>query len=77
MYKRYVDDIFCMFRTEKYAENFFGFLNCQHQNMKFTLEKDNNKFWSFLDILIKNGGNCFSTSVYRKKTSIGLFTQFY
>ena len=32
---------------------------------------------SFLDILIKNEGNRFSTSVYRKKTSIGLFTQFH
>ena len=32
---------------------------------------------SFLDILIKNEGNRFSTSVYQKKTSIGLFTQFH
>ena len=31
---------------------------------------------SFLDILIKNEGNRFSTLVYRKRTSIGLFTQF-
>ena len=31
----------------------------------------------FLDILIKNKGNRFSTSVYRKKTSIGLFTRFH
>ena len=31
---------------------------------------------SFFDILIKNEGNRFSTSVYRKKTSIWLFTQF-
>ena len=30
MYKRYVDDIFCMFRNEKDAENFFEFLNCRH-----------------------------------------------
>ena len=28
MYKHYVDDIFCMFRNEKDAENFFEFLNC-------------------------------------------------
>ena len=76
MYKRYVDDIFCMFQTEKNAENFFEFLNCQHQNIKFTLEKENNKFLSFLDILIKNEENRFSASVYWKKTSIGLFTQF-
>ena len=31
---------------------------------------------SFLDILIKNVGNRFSTAVYQKKTSIRLFTQF-
>ena len=31
---------------------------------------------SFLHILIKNEGNRFSASVYRKKISIGLFTQF-
>ena len=76
MYKRYVDDIFCMFGNEKDAENFFEFLNCQRKNIKFTLEKESNKFLSFLNILIKNEGNRFSTSVYRKKTSIGLFTQF-
>ena len=77
MYKRYVDDIFCMFRNENNAENFFEFLNCWHKNIKFTIEKESNKFLSFLDILIKNEGNHFSTSVYRKKTSIRLFTQFH
>ena len=76
MYKHYVDEIFCMFGNEKDAENFFKFLNCQHQNIKFTLEKESNKILSFLDILFKKEANHFSTSVYRKKTSIGLFTQF-
>ena len=78
MHKRYVDNIFCMFRNEKkiYAENLFEFLNCQHKSIKFTLEKESNKFLSFLNILIKNEGNRFSTSLYPKKTSIGLFTQF-
>ena len=46
------------------------------KDIKFSLEKESNKFLSFLDILIKNEGNRFSTSVYLKKTSIGLFTQF-
>ena len=77
MYKRYVDDIFYMFGNEKDAENLFEFLNCHHKNIKFTLEKESNNFLSFLDILIKNEVNHFSTSVYRKKTSIGLFTQLY
>ena len=77
MYKRYVDDIFCMFRSEKYAENFFEYLNCRHKNIRFTMEKESNIFLSFFDILVKNEGNRFSISVYRKKTSIGLFTQFH
>ena len=45
--------------------------------MIFTIEKESNKFLSFLDILMKNEGNRFSTSVYRRKTSIGLVTQFH
>ena len=77
MYKRYVDDIFSMFGNEKDAEIIFEFLNCRHKNMKFPIKKESNKFLSFLDILIKNEGNCFSTSLYRKKTSIGLSAQFY
>ena len=35
-----------------------------------------NLFKSCQNIIIKNEGNRFSTSVYRKKTSIGLYTQF-
>ena len=44
MYKRYVDDIFCIFENEKDAENFFEFHNCQHNNIKFTFEKENIPF---------------------------------
>ena len=76
MYKRYVDDTFCMFGNEKDAKNLFEFLTCQHKNIKLTLEKESNKFLSFLDTFIQNEGNRFSTSVYPKKKSIGLFTQF-
>ena len=64
MYKRYVDDIFCMFRNENDAENFFEFLNCWHKNIKFTIEKEINKYLSLLDILMKKERNRFSTSVF-------------
>ena len=75
MYKRYVDDISYTTENGKDAENFFEFLNCQHKNIKLTIEENNTKFLSFLDILTKNIGNRSSTSVYRKKKkSIGLFT---
>ena len=58
-----------MFGIEKDAENFF---EIQHKKRKFTHRKESNIFLSFLDILIKNEKNCFPTSVYWKKTSIGL-----
>ena len=61
MYKRYVDDNFCMFGNEKDAENIFEFLNCRNKNIKFTIEKERKKFLSFLHILIKNEGDRFST----------------
>ena len=49
--------------NEKDAESFFEFLECQHKSKKFTLENRSLKFLSFLDILVKNEGNRFSTSV--------------
>ena len=49
------------------AENVFEFLNFHHKNIKFILEKESHKCLSLLDIFIKNEGNRFSTSVYRKK----------
>ena len=39
-YKRYVDDIFCLFKRETDAERFLTFLNGQHPNIKFTIEKE-------------------------------------
>ena len=44
----------------------------------FRNEKDAERLFKFLNCRHKkNEGNRFSTSVYRKKTSIGLFTQFH
>ena len=76
LYRCYVDDIFCMFKNEIDAERFFKYLKSKHPNIKFTMEKETNKFLPFLDVLVKNEGLTFTTLVYRKKTSIGFFTQY-
>ena len=39
-YKRYVDDIFCIFKTSEQADKFLDFLNTRHKNIKFTTEKN-------------------------------------
>ena len=37
-YRRYVDDTFCLFRSEQDANLFFNFINNQHPNIHFTME---------------------------------------
>ena len=76
LYRRYVDDIICLFNCESDADKFFEFLNRQHPNIKFTFEKQVNKQISFLDVLITNDGDQFCTSVFRKEPAIGLFTNY-
>ena len=74
MYKHYVDEIFSVFGNQKDVEKFSESFNCQHKNIKFTIEKESNKYLSLLDILTKNEGNRFSTSVFLNKTLIELKT---
>ena len=76
LYRRYVDYIICLFNSDSDADRFYEFLNKQHPNIKFTLQKQQNNQISFLDILIKKNGENLSTTTFRKKTAIGLFTNY-
>ena len=55
---------------------FFDYLNSRHPNVNVSFEKQNGGKLAFLDILISNENDSFCTSVFRKKTSIGLYTNF-
>ena len=57
-------------------KNVFRYLNSKHPNIKFTMEKETNKFLPFLDVLAKNEDRTFITLVYKKKTSIECFKQY-
>ena len=54
----------------------FEVLNTQHPEIKFTFENQLNKQISFVDVLVTNDRDQFCTSVFRKKTAIGLFTNY-
>ena len=41
-YRRYVDDIFSLFRSPDHLENFINYLNSKHKYIKFTNEKESN-----------------------------------
>ena len=76
-HKRYVDDIFCLFKTEIEVEEFYSFINCQHPNTKFTLEKEHKKTLPFSGILVNSNENKIETSAYYKKTYTGLLTYYF
>ena len=76
VYRRFVDDTFLLFRTKDHVEKFKNYLNKQHKNIKFTSEIEENGSLSFLDITITREIKKFETSVYRKLTISGVFTNF-
>ena len=39
-YRRYVDDIFCLMKSEDEAKDFLVYLNAKHPNIKFTMETE-------------------------------------
>ena len=40
-YKRYADDTFLIFSNEQDSISFFEHMNCQHPNISFTVETEN------------------------------------
>ena len=75
-YKRYVDDIFLLFKSKNQIEDFKNYLNNKHKNINFTVEVENDNKLSFLDILVTRDQNQFTTSIYRKSTFSGVYTNF-
>jgi len=75
-YRRYIDDIIVLFKHESHLSQFKEYLNSQHQNIKFTSEKEEGDIMPFLDVLIKRENGSFTTSVYRKQTFSGVYTNF-
>ena len=76
LYRRYVDDSFLIFNNVSQIEPFVAFLNSRHPSMKFTYEIEENSKLSFLDTIIHNNGDHFSSAVYRKETFTGLGLNF-
>ena len=76
-YKRYVDDIFCLFDNLDQAKEFLEYLNRQHACIKFTMEEEENGKLPYLDVLIsKLDDGKFHLTTFRKPTNTGLLTNF-
>ena len=75
-YKRYVDDIFVLFRSPHHLAKFNEYLNTKHANIKFTNEKEVSGSLPFLDVLISRNNKGFTPTVYHKPTFSGVYSNF-
>ena len=75
-YVRYVDDTFLLFWDESHIDMFQQYLNQQHTNIKFTVEKEENGHLPFLDINITKTDTEFLTGMYRKPTFSGVYSNY-
>ncbi len=71
-----MDDIFLLFKDQSHAPLFLAYLNQQHRNMEFTCEFETNGLLPFLDVSVFRSGLQFCTSLYRKPTFSGVYTNF-
>ena len=78
-YKRYVDDIFVLFKRSEHDKLFVDYMNCKHKNINFSFETKKDAQMPFLDVNIFRENGKFVTNVYRKETSFtqtGVYTNF-
>lgn len=76
LYRRYVDDSFLLFQNGAQLTDFRSYLNTKHVNMQFTSEIEADDKLAFLDVLVERIGDKFVTSIYRKPTFSGVYTNF-
>ena len=75
-YKRYVYDIFALFEKPEQVSRFVKYMNKRHKNIKFSFETEKDNSFSFLDVKICREKDKFTTSVFRKDTFSGVYTNF-
>ena len=75
-YKRYVDDIFVLFQDPDHLHYFKEYMNGQHPTMNFTSEAELDNYLPFLDVQVTRTAGKFITSIYRKPTYSGVYTNY-
>ena len=75
VYRRYVCDFFVLFKSKEHLKPFVNYMNWKH-NIKFTFETVDLNNFSFFDIKITQKNNRSVTSIFRKATFSGVFTNY-
>ena len=74
--KIYVNDIFVLFGKPEKVLQFVNYMNKRHKHIKFLFESEKDNSFFFLDVKICTEKDKFTTSVFRKVTLSGVYTNF-
>ena len=75
-FARYVDDIFILVRSKEHVAKLAQYFSSKHKNIRFTYELENNNTLPFLDVTVFRDASKFSSSVHRKDTFSGVYTNY-
>ena len=76
LYKRYVDDLFVLFKRPEHVKPFVDYMNSKHKNINFSFETEKDEEMLFLDVNVFHENGKFVTKVYRKETFTGVYITF-
>ena len=72
LYRRYVDDTFCLFKHRDHIDKFLEYINNFHSNITFTVDIEEETKPPLLDVLVTCDETGCSTSLYHTTTFTGL-----
>ena len=75
-YARYVDDIFVLIRSNEHISLLANYFSSKHPNISFTYEIEKDNVLPFLDVNVYREEDKFSSTVHRKDTFSGVYTNF-
>jgi len=75
-FARYVDDIFVLLRSKEHIAKLAQYMSSQHPNIRFTYEEESENVLAFLDVNVYRETDRFSSTVHRKVTFSGVYTNF-
>ena len=76
-HKRYVDEIFVLFKRPEHVKPFVDYMNSKYKNINFSFETKKDGQISFLNVNVFRENGKFVINVYRKETFTGFCTNFF
>ena len=75
-FARYIDDIFVLLRSREHIVKLAEYMSSRHPNIRFTYEEESNNVLPFLDVNVFRDADRLSSTVHRKDTFSGVYTNY-